>query len=78
MAAAWFVGETLNAVLEKTLCPLVDKAPADTDSVGNVRDWHTISHKQNNATTSGTASRNRGGSLPRHERMAFVCSETDG
>ena len=29
----------------KTLRPFVDKATADTDGVGNVRDWHTISHE---------------------------------
>jgi hypothetical protein len=45
MTTAWFVSETINPVLEKTLCPLVDKATADTDSVGNVRDRHTISHE---------------------------------
>jgi hypothetical protein len=36
MAAAWFVDETIDAVLEKTLCPFIDKATADTDSVGDM------------------------------------------
>jgi hypothetical protein len=45
MTTAGFVGEPLNAILEKTFCPLVHKATADTHSVSNVGDGHTISHE---------------------------------
>jgi hypothetical protein len=45
MATAGFVGETLNPILEKTFCPLVHKATADTHSVSNVGDGYTISHE---------------------------------
>jgi hypothetical protein len=45
MATAGFVGETLNPILQKTLCPLVHKATADTHSISNVGDGYAISHE---------------------------------
>src|SRR5712691_6940447 len=35
-AAAWFVCQTLQSILQKTPCPLVHKAPADPDGLGNM------------------------------------------
>jgi hypothetical protein len=45
VATTGFISETVNSILEKTLCPLVDKATADPDRVGDVRDRHTISYE---------------------------------
>ena len=42
-AAARSVGQSLYALLEKPLHPLVDKATADPDRRGNVGDRHPIS-----------------------------------
>jgi hypothetical protein len=39
------VDESLKALLHKPLCPLVDKAAADTHRRGNVGDGHTVSEK---------------------------------
>jgi len=42
MAAARFVCQPLQAFLHKPLHPLVDKATADPNCGGNVRDRHPI------------------------------------
>jgi hypothetical protein len=42
MAAAGLVGQSHQTRLEKTLHPLIDKAPADPNSGSNVGDWHAI------------------------------------
>jgi len=44
-AAAWFVDQTLDAPLQKPLRPLIDKASADPDGVGNMGDRHPIGHQ---------------------------------
>jgi hypothetical protein len=45
VAAAWFVSQPRDALLQKPLRPLVDKAPADPNHVGNVGDRHLIGHE---------------------------------
>src|SRR5437667_1248159 len=44
-AAAWFVRQPLQAVLHKTLHPLVDKAPADPDHGGGLGDRDSIGNE---------------------------------
>jgi hypothetical protein len=44
-AAAAFVFQTLQSILQKTLRPLVDKATADPNRVRNMGERHTIGHE---------------------------------
>jgi len=48
LVASWFVCQTLQALLQKTLRPLVDKAPADPEGLGYVGERHPIGQEENN------------------------------
>ncbi len=74
-ATAWFVCQTLQSILQKTLGPLVDKASADAYCLGDMGNWYAISQLQNDSTASGTPSTHSCGTLPRHQRLAFFSCE---
>jgi len=42
-ASAWFVCQPLQATLQKMPRPLIDKAMADPDGLGNLGEWQPIS-----------------------------------
>jgi hypothetical protein len=77
VAAARFVGQSLYALLQKPLRPLVDKAAADPDRSGNVADRHPISQEEDNPAPSGTSCRDGGGPLPCLQRLTFSRGEAD-
>ena len=64
-ARARFVNQSLDTFLQKSLHPLIDKAPADPDRGGYVGERHAIGDEYNNPAPAGTPRRNGGGPLPR-------------
>jgi len=77
MATSWFVGQPLQTRLKKALRPLIDKASADPDRVGNLGDGDPIGQKENNPAPSSTAHSDGGRTLPREQRLAFRRREAD-
>jgi len=77
-ATARFVGQSLYALRQKPLHPLIDKTTADPNYRRYVRNRHAVSQEYDNPAPSGQASRDGRGPLPREECPAFSRREVNG
>jgi len=76
-ARARFVSQSLHTLRQKPPHPCVDKAAADPNRGGNVRDRHALGDEEKKPAPAGTPRRNGRGALPRQERLTLGRREAD-